>query len=58
MTGFGSILEHMRGARVLVVGDFMLDEYIEGRATRISQEAPVMVIAKARLGLSREVRPT
>jgi rfaE bifunctional protein kinase chain/domain len=37
----------MRGARVLVVGDFMLDEYIEGRATRISQEAPVMVIRQS-----------
>ncbi|HVT12275.1 MAG TPA: bifunctional ADP-heptose synthase [Fimbriimonadaceae bacterium] len=29
---------------VLVVGDLMLDEYILGRATRISPEAPVMVI--------------
>jgi D-beta-D-heptose 7-phosphate kinase/D-beta-D-heptose 1-phosphate adenosyltransferase len=41
---FATILDKMRGSRVLVVGDFMLDEYIEGRATRISQEAPVVVI--------------
>jgi D-beta-D-heptose 7-phosphate kinase/D-beta-D-heptose 1-phosphate adenosyltransferase len=32
------------GRRALVVGDLMLDEYIFGRATRISQEAPVMVV--------------
>lgn len=30
--------------RALVVGDLMLDEYIFGKATRISPEAPVMVI--------------
>ena len=30
--------------RALVVGDLMLDEYIFGRVTRISQEAPVMVV--------------
>ncbi len=30
--------------RVLVVGDLFLDEYIEGRATRLSREAPVPVL--------------
>ncbi len=30
--------------RALVVGDLMLDEYIFGKVTRISQEAPVMVV--------------
>jgi D-glycero-beta-D-manno-heptose-7-phosphate kinase len=34
---------------VLVVGDLMLDEYIFGQATRISQEAPVMVIKQQRV---------
>ncbi len=37
----------MAGKRVLVVGDVMLDEYIFGSATRISPEAPVMVIRKS-----------
>ena len=31
-------------ARVLVVGDIMLDEYLVGEATRISPEAPVPVV--------------
>lgn len=30
--------------RILVVGDLFLDEYIEGRATRLSREAPVPVL--------------
>lgn len=40
--------------RVLVIGDIMLDEYIEGDVTRISPEAPVPVVSvtnrKKRLG--------
>ncbi|HWD37730.1 MAG TPA: bifunctional ADP-heptose synthase, partial [Fimbriimonas sp.] len=47
MKTFGPLLEKMRGTRVLVVGDLMLDEYVYGRATRISQEAPVMVIRQS-----------
>lgn len=35
------------GLRTVVVGDTMLDEYVYGRATRISQEAPVMVIRQS-----------
>lgn len=38
------LLRSFRGRRALVIGDLMLDEYIFGRATRISQEAPVMVV--------------
>jgi len=41
---FASVLEAMKGRKVLVVGDLMLDEYIMGKATRISPEAPVMVV--------------
>ena len=33
-----------RQARVLLVGDFMLDRYIFGDAERISPEAPVPVL--------------
>ncbi|MFG6375410.1 MAG: D-glycero-beta-D-manno-heptose 1-phosphate adenylyltransferase, partial [Desulfovibrio sp.] len=32
------------GARVLVIGDAMLDHYISGEAGRISPEAPVPVV--------------
>lgn len=32
------------GKRVLVLGDMMLDEYIWGSVSRISPEAPVMVV--------------
>ena len=34
-------------ARVLVVGDLMLDRYWHGKATRISPEAPVPVVRVA-----------
>jgi len=36
-------MREMRG-RVLVVGDLCLDEYLIGRATRLSREAPVPVL--------------
>ena len=38
------ILERIRGLRVLVVGDLMLDVYLRGEASRISPEAPVPVV--------------
>ena len=40
----GKLLSQMRGKRVLVVGDLMIDEYIWGAVTRISPEAPVPVV--------------
>lgn len=43
----GEILSRFQGRRALVVGDLMLDEYIFGQATRISQEAPVMVVRQS-----------
>jgi D-beta-D-heptose 7-phosphate kinase/D-beta-D-heptose 1-phosphate adenosyltransferase len=39
-----AIVRAMSGARVLVVGDAMLDKFIAGRVTRISPEAPVPVV--------------
>ena len=39
-----AILERVRGARVLVIGDLMLDEYIWGNVERVSPEAPVQVL--------------
>ena len=38
------ILAAAHGARVLVVGDMVLDEHIIGHSTRLSREAPVPVI--------------
>jgi rfaE bifunctional protein kinase chain/domain len=40
-----ALFERMRGRRVLVVGDVMLDEWVWGAVTRISPEAPVPVVA-------------
>jgi D-glycero-beta-D-manno-heptose-7-phosphate kinase len=39
-----SLLRAMRGRRVLVLGDVMLDEFLWGHVARISPEAPVPVI--------------
>ena len=38
------ILDKFVGKRVLVVGDVMLDEYVWGRVSRVSPEAPVMIV--------------
>ena len=38
------ILPSFEGKRVLVVGDLVLDEYLVGRPTRISREAPVLIL--------------
>ncbi len=38
------ILDGFTNKTVLVVGDVMLDEYVSGRVSRVSPEAPVMVV--------------
>jgi D-beta-D-heptose 7-phosphate kinase/D-beta-D-heptose 1-phosphate adenosyltransferase len=38
------LLERMKGRRVLVVGDVILDRYVTGEVPRISPEAPVPVV--------------
>ncbi len=40
-----ALFERMRGKRVLVVGDVMVDEWVWGSVSRISPEAPVPVVA-------------
>ena len=42
------ILAQFEGKRVLVVGDLMADEYIWGNVSRVSPEAPVLVLDIAR----------
>ena len=39
-----TLVEQLAQRTILVVGDVMLDEYITGRATRMSREAPVPVL--------------
>ena len=39
-----SILDGIKGRRVLVVGDVMLDHFVRGEVNRISPEAPVPVV--------------
>lgn len=41
---FNKIISHFKDAKVLVVGDIMLDKFIWGTVSRISPEAPVPVV--------------
>lgn len=43
-TRIRELLDHASRTRVLVVGDVMLDQFIWGRVSRISPEAPVPVV--------------
>ena len=47
------ILDNFKGKRVLVLGDIILDEYIFGKVSRLSPEAPVPIVEVE----SREVIP-
>src|ERR1700749_1613127 len=38
------IVRHFTDARVLVLGDVMLDRYVSGSASRLSPEAPIPVL--------------
>src|SRR5579862_709042 len=48
MTGSLDVLASFRQARILVVGDIMLDRFVYARVSRISPEAPVPVLAVER----------
>ena len=39
-----TLIEGFRDRIILVVGDVMMDEYIQGNVSRISPEAPVPVL--------------
>lgn len=43
-TDLSSAIESLPGARVMVIGDLMLDRFVYGEVERISPEAPVPVI--------------
>lgn len=38
------IIDNFKGKKILVIGDLMLDEYIFGKTTRLSPEAPVPIV--------------
>jgi rfaE bifunctional protein kinase chain/domain len=43
-TRLRSLIAAFKGKRVLVIGDMVADEYLIGRPTRISREAPVLIL--------------
>ena len=43
-----SLFERMAKAKVLVVGDVLLDRYVEGNVSRVSPEAPVPILRHSR----------
>jgi len=44
LDGLAPIVEAMRSARVAVLGDLVVDEYVYGQTERISREAPVLIV--------------
>lgn len=40
----GAVLGEFAGKRILVIGDLMLDEFVWGKVSRISPEAPVPIV--------------
>ena len=43
---------NFRGCKILIVGDLILDQYIQGNVNRISQEAPVPVVKVTNIAYS------
>ena len=54
MDNLSAVLQRFDGLRVLVVGDLMVDEHIWGSASRVSPEAPVLVVDASE---DPEIRP-
>lgn len=42
--GFEKIIANFAGRRVMVVGDIVADQYLDGTITRVSREAPVFIL--------------
>ena len=43
-SGLLAVLNDLSPVRVLVLGDLILDRYTSGRAERVSQEAPILIL--------------
>jgi len=39
-----SLADKMQGCRVMIIGDMLADVYLEGKVSRISREAPVLIL--------------
>ena len=39
-----SIVDEFAGVRVAILGDLLVDEFIYGRISRVSREAPVLIL--------------
>lgn len=48
MSQLSELLSRLQDARVVCVGDLMLDRYVEGTVDRVSPEAPIPVLAEQR----------
>ncbi len=44
VTDLKALIPKLAGVRIIVVGDVILDEYLTGRAMRMSREAPIPVL--------------
>ncbi len=44
MKKYLKLIDAFKGKKVLVLGDFILDEYVYGETERISREAPVLIL--------------
>ncbi|ORU01026.1 ADP-heptose synthase / D-glycero-beta-D-manno-heptose 7-phosphate kinase [Anaerovibrio sp. JC8] len=42
-----NVIDQMQGSEVLIIGDMIADIYLEGTISRISREAPVLVLEQA-----------
>ena len=48
LAGLQQLLQRVAGARVVAVGDLMVDRFVYGEVARISPEAPIPVMARQR----------
>ncbi len=48
LAGLQQLLQRVAGARVVAVGDLMVDRFVYGEVVRISAEAPIPVMARTR----------
>jgi len=47
LTSLQQLLQALRGARVVALGDVMVDRFVYGEVSRISAEAPIPIMARA-----------
>jgi len=52
MEGFGLILDKVDRCRIVILGDLIIDQYIWGKVSRISPEAPIPVVEVVRENFS------